>query len=84
MSASIDTRLFFASIMMGVLLLQRHNYCHMSVTLEQEISGRTLPLVQGIRGQSQCEEQSVCVCACLDIFAGKRIRNVIILLTRED
>lgn len=80
MSASIDTRLFFASIMMGVLLLQRHNYCHMSVTLEQEISGRTLPLVQGIRGQSQCEEQSV----CLDIFAGKRIRNVIILLTRED
>lgn len=48
--------------MMGVLLLQRHNYCHMSVTLEQEISGRTLPLVQGIRGQSQCEEQSVCVC----------------------
>lgn len=71
MSASIDTRLFFASIMMGVLLLQRHNYCHMSVTLEQEISGRTLPLVQGIRGQSQCEEQSVCV--CLDIFAGKRI-----------
>lgn len=61
MAASILV-FFFASIMMGVLLLQRHNYCHMSVTLEQEISGRTLPLVQGIRGQSQCEEQSVCVC----------------------
>lgn len=60
MAASILV-FFFASIMMGVLLLQRHNYCHMSVTLEQEISGRTLPLVQGIRGQSQCEEQSVCV-----------------------
>lgn len=83
MSASIDTRLFFfASIMMGVLLLQRHNYCHVcdSGTRNQRENFAFSSGNQGTKSVWGAE----CVCVCLDIFAGKRIRNVIILLTRED